>query len=310
MSLALVFPGQGAQRSGMLHTLPDTDAVSTTLVESRSVCVDLGLPADLDTSGQLRDTVATQVCLVIAGVACARGLIVDHGLTPEFVAGHSAGAFSAAVVAGVLTLREGLTAVHLRGQSMRAACAGGRWGLAAVTGLPTRAVAELVTGVATTREPLWVANINTATQTVLGGTDAALDAAQRAASSSGAIAFERLDVAVASHGPVQDGTARALHAHLSTLPLRTPTARYVTNSGGRSVDTAEAILDDLAESAARPVRWYDGVRLMFELGVNCTIETPPGHTLTRLVAAIAPQITALAVSDEGLSAAADRARRR
>jgi malonate decarboxylase epsilon subunit len=149
-----------------------------------------------------------------------------------------------------------------------------------------------------------IENTNTATQTVLGGTDAALDAAQRAASSSGAIAFERLDVAVASHGPVQDGTARALHAHLSTLPLRTPTARYVTNTGGRSVDTAEAILDDLAESAARPVRWMT-CSADVRTGVNHDRDAAR-HTLTRFwsprrAAYDRPQ------PHEGLSAA-DRAR--
>ncbi len=310
MSVAFLFPGQGAQHPGMLHSLPDSRSVGATLDESRSICADLGVVSDLDSAEALRDTVATQISLVVGGVACARGLILDFGLAPQFVAGHSVGAFAAAVIAEVLTLREALTTVHMRGESMRSTCAGGAWGMAAVTGLPTRAAEQLAIDLTTSRDPLWVANVNSATQTVLGGTITALDAASRAAAEAGATAFERLDVAVASHGPVQNGTAETLRAALSSPQRRNPTARYVTNTGGRSVSNAAAVLDDLANSVARPVRWYDGVRLMAELGVTCTVETPPGHVLTRLVASIAPHMAATAVSEDGLSAAAARAHRR
>lgn len=309
MSLALLFPGQGAQQPGMLHALPDTTGARAVVAESRSVCLELGLPDDLDRPDRLRDTVATQVSLVIAGVCWAQAVITDSRLTPRVVAGHSVGAFASAVAAGVLTLREALVAVHLRGESMRAACSGGSWGMAALAGLPTRAVQQLVERVGTSEEPLWVANLNSATQTVLGGTATALRAAHDEARLAGAATFERLDIAVASHGPVQAATASALRGHLATLPLRTPTARYVTNTGGRVVGTAQAILTDLADSVAHPVRWYDGVRLMAELGVTCSIETAPGHTLTRLMRAGAPDITALSVSDDGLTAVAARAHR-
>ena len=310
MTLALLFPGQGAQRPGMLHTLPGSDEVTATLTEAQAICADLALGPDLDSAEQLRDTVATQISLLTAGVACARGLIVDYGVNPQFVAGHSVGAFAAAVIAEVLTLREALTAVLRRAEAMRAACAAGIWGMAAITGLSTGAAEQLAISVSTPREPLWVANVNSATQTVLGGTVTALEAARLGAGDAGATAFERLDVAVASHGPVQNGTAGILHGFLSEVPRRTATARYVTNTGGRSAASPDAVLDDLANSVARPVRWYDGVRLMTELGVTCTIETPPGHALTRLVASISPGLAAVAVSDEDLSGAAAWARRR
>jgi malonate decarboxylase epsilon subunit len=309
MSLALLFPGQGAQQPGMLGALPDTAGARAVVAESRSICGELGLPDDLDRPDLLHDTVATQVSLVIAGVGWAQALIADSRLTPRVVAGHSVGAFASAVAAGVLTLREALVAVHLRGESMRAACSGGDWGMAALTGLPTRAVQQLVERIVTPEEPLWIANLNSATQTVLGGTATALNAAHDAARLTGAAAFERLDIAVASHGPVQGETASALRTHLAALPLRSPTARYVTNTGGRVVGTAQAILTDLADSVAHPVRWYDGVRLMAELGVTCSIETAPGHTLTRLVRAGAPDVTALSVSDDGVTAVAARAHR-
>src|SRR5688572_30177169 len=104
MTLALLFPGQGSQQPNMLHTLPRSPSVSAVLDESRSGLTRLGLTADIDTPAALTDTTNVQIALLIAGVACARALTEDHGLTPEFVAGHSVGAFSAAVTAGVLTL--------------------------------------------------------------------------------------------------------------------------------------------------------------------------------------------------------------
>lgn len=309
MTIALLFPGQGAQRPGMLHTLPDTAAVTAVLTEARTICTEIGRPAVLDTEVALRDTTATQLGLLIAGVACARALHDDHGVAGQFVAGHSAGAFAAAVTAGVLTLREAINAVRLRGEAMQQACCGARWGMAAVTGLSARSAGQLCAELTTTDDPVWVANINSATQTVLAGTAGALAAARHAAEAHGARAFDPLEVAVASHGPVQNSTAALLRAHLAGLPRRPPSARYITNTGGRSVDTADAVLDDLASSVAHPVRWYDGARLLVELGVSCTIETSPGHTLTRLMHTIDPGVSALALDDDGMATVAARCRR-
>jgi malonyl CoA-acyl carrier protein transacylase len=249
-----------------------------------------------------------QIALLIAGVASARALTEDHGLTPQFVAGHSVGAFAAAITIGALSLADAVTAVELRGRSMKDACAEGDWGMGAVAGLSIRAARQLVEQTSTDNDPLWLANVNSATQTVVSGTGAALRKASHAARTAGATDYERLDVAVASHCPVQAETARRLAAHLAGLPPRTPTARYLTNTGGRAVTTASAILDDLARSVAHPVQWYDATRLMPELGATCAIETHPGHVFTRLCATNAPGLTALSLQDNGVMAAVARAR--
>lgn len=303
MSLALLFPGQGAQRPHMLHDLPPSPAVTAVLDES-GWQID-----DLDSAIALTSTVNVQIALLIAGVAGARTLVDDYGLAPEFVAGHSVGAFAAAVTAGVLTLSEALTAVELRGRLMEHACARGDWGMSAVSGLPTTAVARLVADVRTDDDPLWVANVNAATQTVASGTDLALRRAADAASRAGAQSCERLDVAVASHCPIQGDTARLMAEHLAELPRRRPTCRYLTNTRGRVTASADVILDDLAQSVARPVQWYDGTRLLGELGVTSAVECPPGHVLTRLLSSAAPSITAISVTDSGFEAAARLAAR-
>jgi malonyl CoA-acyl carrier protein transacylase len=307
MSLAFLFPGQGSQQPDMLHTLPNTPAVSGVLDESRSQLTCLGRSADIDTAAALLDTTDVQIALLIAGVGCARALIDDHGLTPQFVAGHSVGAFSAAVTAGVITLAEALAAVALRGHLMKEACADGDWGMAAVSGLPTRPACQIAKQVATADDPVWVANINSATQTVFSGTASALQKVADAARIAGAFNYERLNVAVASHCPKQAATARRMAAHLAGLPRREPTARYLTNTRGRATTSAETVLDDLAQAVAHTVQWYDATRLMGELGASCAIETQPGHVLTRLLPSAAPTVAAISLQDSGLAAAARRA---
>jgi malonate decarboxylase epsilon subunit len=287
----------------MLHTLPASPAVTATLAEARDILSDMGVRGDLDTVAALHDTADVQIALVIAGVACARALIEDQELAPAFVAGHSVGAFSAAVTAGVLTMREALVAVRLRGDLMREACAGRDWGMAAVSGLPTKTAQLLADETATAEDPLWVANVNSATQTVLSGSQVALGAAERAANRLGARSFEHLEVSVASHCPLQSDTAERLTEHLAEVPRRTPTARYLTNAGGRSVGTAERILYDLANAVAHPVRWYDATRLMAELGATVAVQTPPGRVLAQLLGSAVPTMTVVAVSEVGLASA-------
>jgi malonyl CoA-acyl carrier protein transacylase len=230
------------------------------LDESRSQLGRLGLTTDIDTAASLRDTTNVQIALLMAGVACARALTGDHGLIPQFVAGHSVGTFSAAVAAGVISLSEALEAVALRGHLMKEACADGDWGMAALTGPPTRSACQIAQEVATDDDPLWVANINSATQTVLSGTALALQKTADAAKIAGAINYERIEVSVASHGPKQAATARRLETHLAGLPRREPTARYVTNTRERATTSAKTVLDDLAQAVAHTVQWYDATK--------------------------------------------------
>jgi malonate decarboxylase epsilon subunit len=308
VSLAIVFPGQGSQHTGFLHQLPESPSVSQTLDEAHTTLKRLGVEFDLDSAAALTDTTNVQLGLTIAGVACARALLQEYQLTPKVVAGHSVGAFAAAVTIGALTLPEALDAVHLRGQLMEQACQGGDWRMAAVRGLSAAAVRGLVDGCSSTENPLWIANYNTATQIVLSGTSQALAAARVTARGAGATSFEVLDVATASHCPLQSATAVALNDRLAAIPRRKVTAGYITNTRGRRVLDAEAVLTDLAQSVAHPVRWYDGARLLPEIGITCAIETLPGHVVRNLLATAAPSMTSVALADLGLPTAASRAR--
>jgi malonate decarboxylase epsilon subunit len=293
--IAFLYPGQGAQHAGMLANLPGSTATQRTLEEAAEL---FPVVSELDTAEVLASTTNAQLALLICGVATARTLADDHGLRPDIVAGHSVGAFAAAVGAGVLTFSEAVAAVRLRGDSMARACASGQWAMAALTGLRLRTVRDLVDAA---DDKLWIANINAVDQVVLGGTVAALDTARQAARRAGARRFELLDVAVASHGPLQRDTARVVAQHLSTIPHRGQRAAYMTNVGARRIrDDAAAVLDDLATAVAHPVRWFDIMRLLPELGVDATVEMPPGDVLSRLVTATTPALSVFSVTDDEL----------
>ncbi len=308
MTTALLFPGQGSQRAGMLAGLPDTPSARQTFQRARAVLATLdGVPEPVDDAAALQASTDTQLALLIAGVVTARALIDDHGLTVDAVAGHSVGAFAAAVTAGVLGLDDALHAVVVRGREMERACAGRAWGMAALRGLGESATRNLVDAVTTDDAPLWLANINAADQVVVSGTREALDRLAAQAPAAGARDLRLLAVSVASHCPLQATTAQAVARALAHVTPGAQTRAYFADTTGRRLVSApEQVLDDLAAAVAQPVRWYDIIRLMPEVGVNATIEMPPGHVLSALNARQNPAMTTVAVDEVGIAAALHR----
>jgi malonate decarboxylase epsilon subunit len=296
MTVALLFPGQGAQSEGLLHHLPQHTEVTRTIKEASDVLgVDI---AALDNSEALHSTVAVQLALLIAGVATARALMAEH-VHPATVAGMSIGAFGAAVACGSLSFADALPLVHLRGDLMQTAFPSG-YGLAAIEGLDEVHVKGIVERIRTTACPVYISNINAPKQIVVAGRDAALDTVTAHARQEGAHHAERLAVSVPSHCPLMQPVADRLEQAMVKLPLRPPSMPYLSNRGGRALYDAEAIRQDLATSVAHPVRWYDALEVMRELGATLFIEMAPGHVSTRLVAALFPSVRAVSIADQGL----------
>jgi malonate decarboxylase epsilon subunit len=310
MTIALLFPGQGSQRPGMLNHLPDTPAAAGAYAEALDALSSFkGLPSPIDSIDALASTTNAQLALVVAGVVTARALVDDHRLRVDAVAGHSVGAFSAAVIAGVLGLSDALSVVKVRGTEMERACAGGAWGMAALRGLPPTSVQRLVEAVSTKTDPLWIANINASDQIVVSGTRIALDALRLQAPEAGATALTVLDVSVASHCPLQAETAQAVARALVSVGHGEQRLAYFTNTTGRRVsrDTS-TVIDDLAEAVRRPVRWYDAIQLMPEVGITATIQMPPGHVLTSISSRETPAVTSVAIDGVGIASALVRTR--
>jgi malonate decarboxylase epsilon subunit len=219
-------------------------------------------------------------------VATARALMAEH-LHPAAVSGISIGAFGAAVACGTLSFADALPLVHLRGELMQTAFLSG-YGLAAIEGLDEIHVEAIVERIRTAACPIYISNINAPQQIVVAGLDAALDTMTAQARQQGTHRAERLAVSVPSHSPLLQPVADRLEQAMVKLPLRPPSMPYVSNRGGGALCDAEAIRQDLATSVAHPVRWYDALEVLRELGATLFIEMAPGHVSTHLVVALFP----------------------
>jgi malonate decarboxylase epsilon subunit len=305
MTVAFLFPGQGSQSAGLLHHLPEHPEVTRTIHEARAVLgLDIGA---LDNAEALHSTAAVQQALLIAGVATSRALVAE-GVNPAAVAGMSIGAFSAAVACGTLSFAAALPLVRLRGKLMQAAFPSG-YGLAVIEGLDEVRMVAIVERTRTAELPAYVSNINAPRQIVVAGSDRALDLVIAQARQQGARRAERLAVSVPSHCPLLRSVADRLERVMVRLPLRPPSLTYVSNRGGRALSDAEAIRRDLATNVAHPVRWYDALEVMRELGASLFIEMAPGHVSTHLVAELLPGVRAVSIADQGLRYAAVTAAR-
>ena len=282
MSSLLVFPGQGAQQPGMLQRLPQE-----TLIEaSESLGEDV---LRLDSIEALRSTRAVQLCLLIAGVAASRQLLRD-GLTADYVAGLSIGAYPAAVVAGALRFSDALQLVSLRGELMQQAYPQG-FGMTAIIGLQLSTVETLLAQVHGAETPVYLANINADNQVVIVGSDQAMQAVAELARGRGAGLAKRLAVSVPSHCPLLDEPAQTLAEAFARVELKTPKIAYLSGSRARPVTQVDALRDDLAFNMCRVVDWRGTVQSAYERGVRLQIELPPGAVLTGLARRVFEQGT-------------------
>jgi len=278
MSVLFTFPGQGAQKPGMLHALPDHAETARTLDEA-STALGRAVQA-LDTEAALRSTVAVQLCLLVAGVAMAR-VLAAHGARPQMVAGLSIGAWPAAVTAGVLSFDDAVRLVELRARLMEDAYPSG-YGMTAIGGLTRQQLEPLVARVHDAGAPVYLANLNAARQIVIAGSDGAMQAVAELALAQGAQRAERLAVAVPSHCDLFDEQARRLACAVEQVALHRPRLTYVSSSQARALFDGARIGADLAANMARPVLWADTVRHAWERGARLALEMPTGSVLTRL----------------------------
>jgi len=289
MSVLFTFPGQGAQKPGMLHALPEHPETARTLAEASAA---LGREVlALDTEAALRSTVAVQLCLLVAGVAMAR-VLAAHGAAPRMVAGLSIGAWPAAVTAGVLPFADAVRLVELRGRLMEDAYPSG-YGMTAIGGLTRQQLEPLVAQVHGPGHEVYLANLNAPRQIVIAGQADGMLAVAELALAQGAQRAERLAVPVPSHCELLDAQSRTLACAMDQVALARPRITYISSSQARALFDGPRIGADLAANMARPVLWADTVRHAWERGTRLAIEMPSGSVLTKLTAPEFPDGVAL-----------------
>lgn len=278
MSTAFLFPGQGSQQPDMLHVLPRHQMVGYTIAEaSEFLGRDVLL---LDSKESLMSTASVQLSLLISGVAVARTL-QSEGAFPDMVAGHSVGAFAAAVACGALDFKDALSAVELRGRLMENRYPKG-YGMGVIVGLDEFQVSSLLKKVNSAASPVFIANSNAQDQITIAGSIPAIEEVFKLAPFAGAHKTKLLKVSVPSHCELLKEVSDEISRKMSNIILKTPAALFVGNCRARVLRKPEEIAEDLSMGVANPVRWHETTTLMYERGVRLFVELGPGETLTNM----------------------------
>ena len=295
MKLAFLFPGQGSQKPNMLDELPEHPAALAVLEEAREV---LGESAcNFDSKDALISTVSVQISLLVSSVAILR-VFEAEGVYPDFAAGHSAGAFSAAVACKTIRFADALRMIKLRGQLMEKTFPSG-YGMGVITGMDKRTVKELVNSCFIKSEPVYTANINAPDQITISGSINALNKVIDIAANSGARTAELLNVNIPSHCSLLNSVSKSLQEELSQIKFRQPVIPYACNRTARLLKSPEQIREDLALNVSHPVMWHDISSILCEHGTRLFIEMPPGNVLTSLSKKARPGARSLSVDENG-----------
>lgn len=277
MSTMWVYPGQGAQKVNMLHDLPEHPLVQHYLDRAS-----MALQRDvltLDQPEALRSTEAVQLCLYLVGYISS-AILLDAAVQPDYVAGLSIGAWTAAAVAGVYSFEDGLKLVSLRGQLMQEAYPSG-YGMTAIMNADKSQVTEWVDDVYQKRGTVYIANINAANQIVISGSEKAMQQVVEIAKNQGAIA-KKLNVRVPSHCELLDEQAQQLVLVMENIALHPAKFKYLSGTSARLIHATEQIKQDLIFNMCRTIDWESTVQVAWERGVRLQIEVLPGSVLTGL----------------------------
>ena len=237
----------------------------------------------------------TQPALLVSSVAALRALH-PATITPEAVAGHSLGEYTALVAAGGLTFRDAVAIVQKRGRYMSEAVPAGTGAVAALLGLAAEAVKEACREAASAGV-VQAANFNSPGQVVIAGEKAAVERAIEIAKTKGCKKALPLPVSVPVHTPLMQKAADRLAADLASIAWTDLRMPLINNAEAKPIVKAGDIQASLVRQLPSSVLWEDSVKAMAATGVATFVEIGPGTVLTGLIRRIVPDATTLNVND-------------
>lgn len=296
--LAFIFPGQGSQYPGMGKELAERFVSARGAFEEADRELGFAL-SQLCFEGPeetLKLTENTQPAILTVAIAAHRTLS-EHGIVPDYVAGHSLGEYAALVVAGGLAFADAVNLVRNRGRYLQEAVPPGEGAMAAILGLAPAQV-EQICKQAADGCVIAPANLNAPEQTVISGHAAAVKRAVEIASASGAKRAVILAVSAPFHCELMLPAQQRLESDLRAATFRDLRIPLVNNADAEVVQSGADARDALVRQVTLPVRWEESVREMISLGVGTFVEVGPGRVLSGLLRQIDRSVHCSNVEDE------------
>ncbi len=281
---AYVFPGQGAQFSGMGKDLYDNNPKAKELFEKADAILGFKISQIMfnGTADELKQTKVTQPAIFIHSTILAQCL---ENFEPDMVAGHSLGEFSALVAAKAISFEDGLRLVYKRALAMQSACEIEPSTMAAVLGLSD----SIVEDVCNTLDGIVVpANYNCAGQLVISGSIDSVTKACEKLKEAGAKRALVLAVGGAFHSPLMEPAQKELEKAIMETPFCDPICPIYQNVDGLPHKLAQEIKTNLISQLTAPVRWRQSVENMVKDGAKEFTELGPGNVLQGLIKKISP----------------------
>ncbi|MDC3388640.1 ACP S-malonyltransferase [Flavobacteriaceae bacterium] len=286
---AYIFPGQGAQFSGMGLDLYENSSEAQELFEKANKILGFRITDIMfeGTAEQLKETKVTQPAIFLHSVILAKTL--GDSFKPEMVAGHSLGEFSALVTSGAMTFEDGLKLVSQRALAMQKACEANPSTMAAVLGLENDVVEKICKE---TEGVVVAANYNCPGQLVISGEIEAINTACEKLKEAGAKRALVLPVGGAFHSPMMEPAREELAKAIENTTLSAPSCPIYQNVTATAVTDATEIKKNLILQLTAPVRWTQSIQQMITDGGTLFTEVGPGKVLQGLMRKIDRTVTA------------------
>ncbi|MDD3004215.1 ACP S-malonyltransferase [Flavobacterium sp.] len=284
---AYIFPGQGAQFTGMGKDLYDNSPLAKELFEQANSILGFRITDIMfeGTAEQLKETKVTQPAIFLHSVILAKTL--GEEFQPQMVAGHSLGEFSALVANGALSFEDGLKLVSQRALAMQKACEITPSTMAAVLGLEDTIVEEICASI---DGVVVAANYNCPGQLVISGETSAVEKACEALKAAGAKRALILPVGGAFHSPMMEPARKELADAIEATHFSEPICSVYQNVTATAVSDPNEIKKNLIIQLTAPVKWTQTVQQMIADGASSFTEVGPGKVLIGLVGKINKEI--------------------